>query len=117
MLRKGFLAGAVFAAGMIAAPAVAHHGWSGYSDDAITVTGTVQRVAWQNPHALLTLESEGKVWEVVLAPISRMSSRGLPEGTLKEGQTVTVQGYPHERQAAEMRAETITVDGKAVPLR
>ncbi len=100
------------------APAAAHHGWGGYdSSKTVSLTGTVQSIAYSNPHAALKLEAGGKVWDIVLAPITRMSSRGLPDGAVKAGQTVTVEGYVSRSEPAELRAETITVDGKSVPLR
>jgi NADPH:quinone reductase-like Zn-dependent oxidoreductase len=52
-----------------------------------------------------------KVWRVILAPPSRMESRGLPKGNLKAGATATVVGYPHRKEAQEMRAERITLEG------
>lgn len=116
MLRRTTLAAALalFAAG----PALAHHGWGGYdSSKTVSLTGTVQSIAYSNPHAMLKLEAQGKLWDVVLAPITRMSSRGLPDGAVKSGQTVTVEGYVSRSEPAELRAETITVDGKSVPLR
>ena len=45
---------------------------------------------------------------MVLAPPSRMASRGLPQGALKVGETVTVEGYAHRSNPDEMRAEWIS---------
>jgi hypothetical protein len=101
-----------------AIPALAHHGWGSYDSTAVTtLEGTVQSVAFSNPHASVQLESQGKVWFIVLAPPSRMSSRGLPDGTLKAGQTVSLDGYVHKTDPMELRAERIRVDGKSVELR
>ncbi len=95
-----------------AGAASAHHGWSGYdSGRLVTLTGTVQSAAFESPHGLLALESEGKVWEVVLAPPSRMQRRGLPSGSIKAGDGVTVEGYPHRTDLEEFRAERIRVNG------
>ncbi|MDQ2101747.1 DUF6152 family protein [Azospirillum sp. C340-1] len=102
----------------LAWPAAAHHGWGGYdSGQVLTLTGTVQQFAFDNPHAMLNLQADGKVWHVVLAPPSRMSARGLPAGTITPGQTVTVVGYPAKSDPAELRAERITAAGKTVELR
>ena len=109
---------AIGAAGVAALPAVAHHGWGGYdADRVLTLTGTVQRLAYQNPHAMLNLQADGKVWQVVLAPPGRMTARGLPDGTVRAGQTVTVVGYPSKSDPAELRAERITVGDRKVELR
>jgi hypothetical protein len=74
-------------------------------------------VSFNNPHASVQLDSQGKVWDIVLAPPSRMSSRGLPDGALKAGQTVSLDGYIHKSDPSELRAERIRVDGKSVELR
>ncbi len=54
---------------------------------------------------------------VVLAPPSRMESRGLAKAMLAPGQSATVHGFPHRSHGAELRAERITVAGKTVELR
>lgn len=111
-------AAAMIALLALTAPAAAHHGWGGYdSSRTVTLTGTVRSIAYQNPHAGLKLQAEGKEWDVVLAPITRMSSRGLPDGAIKAGDTVTVAGYVNREVPTELRAETITVAGTTVPLR
>jgi hypothetical protein len=46
-----------------------------------------------------------------------MKSRGITQDMLKPGTPVVVVGYPSTRLAHEMRAERITVAGKAVELR
>jgi hypothetical protein len=99
-------------------PAGAHHGWSGYdASQLVTLNGTVESVTFESPHAVLMLEAGGKVWEVVLAPPSRMQRRGLPSGSIEAGQEVMVEGYPHRGDEAEFRAERIQVNGSAVELR
>ena len=62
-------------------------------------------------------DEAGKTWLAVLAPPSRMKSRGLSEEMLKVGTTATVVGYPHRENPDEVRAERITVAGKTIELR
>ncbi len=96
----------------------AHHGWSSYNqDDVRKVTGTVKAMTYEMPHGTITLAVDGKDWEVVLAPPSRMTNRGLSREMIAVGQTVTVEAYPHREVANEMRAERITAAGKTVELR
>ena len=41
---------------LLAAPVLAHHGWSSFDQDKpLYLTGTVTQVRWQNPHAELML--------------------------------------------------------------
>ncbi|UEM06381.1 hypothetical protein JL101_013410 [Skermanella rosea] len=116
--RKTLAAAAVLLV-LAATPAAwAHHGWGSYDSTALTtLDGTVQSVSFANPHASIQLESQGKTWFIVLAPPSRMTTRGLPDGTLRQGQTVSLDGYVHKGEPAELRAERIRVDGKSVELR
>lgn len=104
----------------LAAPvaALAHHGWSEYdSTQPLTLTGTIEEAGYEHPHGHVRLKTPTRVWLAVLAPPSRMDSRGLTKEMLKVGATATVQGYPSKVKPEEMRAERITVAGKTVELR
>lgn len=97
---------------------VFHHGWSNYDqENGITLTGEITKSSYENPHGMATIKSEGKTWAVVLAPPSRMQTRGLEKSMLKAGTTATVLGYPHREEENEMRAERITIGEKTVELR
>jgi hypothetical protein len=101
-----------------AAPAAAHHGWSGYdSSKPLKLEGTVVEVSYTYPHANIKLNVSGKAWLAVLAPPSRMSLRGISGTDLKAGMKATVEGYPSRDDPAEMRAERITLGGKVYELR
>ena len=106
-------------AGLVAGSgASAHHGWGGYeAGNVLNVAGVIEAASYENPHGELRLRAEGKVWQVILAPPSRMQNRGLSPDMLKPGRAVTVEGYQHKTDTAEMRAERITVDGKTTELR
>lgn len=98
----------------------AHHGWSEYDEKTpLTVVGTITESTYANPHGAIKLRAndDGKVWDVVLAPVSRMRTRGLTEAMLEPGTVATVLGYQHRKVQTEMRAENITVDKKKVELR
>jgi hypothetical protein len=98
--------------------ALAHHGWSGYRERAQQLYGVIREVRYGNPHVTIQVESGDAVWDVVLAPPSRMQLRGLPEGSLEVGAKVTVEGYQHLERLNELRAEWITVgDKKQIALR
>lgn len=100
------------------APALAHHGWSGYdSAREMTLTGTIAEAGYAHPHGYVKLQAGGKVWVVVLAPPTRMENRGLARAALQPGATATVVGYPNRTDPGEMRAERITVAGKTTELR
>lgn len=101
-----------------AGDAAAHHGWSQYdSNETLELTGEVQEASFDNPHATMRFEADGRTWLVILAPPSRMTARGLTDEILKPGATVTVVGHPHRSDSEEMRAERVTVDGEAFEMR
>lgn len=107
-----------FAYMLLSSLAWAHHGWSSYdANKVMKFDAALAEVRYRNPHAEVEVDYEGKRWLVILAPISRMESRGLPSDALTKGKTVTIEGYPRSDGTAELRAERITVDGKTIELR
>jgi hypothetical protein len=109
---------ALLAALLAATTAFAHHGWSEYdADKPLTLTGTIAASGYTQPHGHVELKTADKTWHVVLAPPSRMESRGLPKEMLAAGGQATVYGYPHRTKAGELRAERITIGGKTTELR
>jgi hypothetical protein len=57
MNRSHFL----LAAALLAAPAIAHHGWSSFDQDKpLYLSGVVKQVRWQNPHAEVVLQVDAK---------------------------------------------------------
>src|SRR5688572_32553580 len=114
------LPAAAIAALVAAAPAaaVAHHGWGSYdAEKTLTVTAPLTDVAWRNPHGTAKVRWQGKTWDVILAPVARMESRGLTREMLAPGKRVTLVGYARRDGTPEMRIENITAGGKTVPLR
>lgn len=99
--------------------AYAHHGWSTYDDSKpLTLTGKVIESRYENPHATIRVDAGGKTWFAVLAPVSRMESRGASADLVAVGKQVTLVGYASKEKAGEMRVERITLDGgKTVELR
>ena len=102
---------------VLSAAAVAHHGWSGYESDLRKVDGVIEEASYANPHGSIRVKSADKTWVVVLAPPSRMTTRGLTADMLKVGTNVSVEGYQSTSDDEEMRAERIKVDSKTVELR
>lgn len=101
-----------------AGAALAHHGWGEYdANTVLRITSPIDEVSPGNPHVTIKLKNAGKTWTSVLAPPSRMTTRGLPPESLVRGTSVTVEGYPAKDGKPEMRAERITVAGKTVELR
>jgi hypothetical protein len=103
---------------LVASSALAHHGWSEYdANRPLDLSGTIEESGYVQPHGFVRLKTSGQTWLVVLAPPSRMDSRGLAKSMLAPGQSATVHGFPHRSKGDELRAERITVAGKTVELR
>lgn len=97
--------------------ASAHHGWSTYdATKTLTLTAPVTEVRWANPHVAAAVQYQGKRWEVVLAPVLRMETRGLSADMLMKAKTVTLIGQPRKDGTPEMKIERIVVAGKEYSL-
>ena len=117
ILRTAALA-AVLALTGTAGGALAHHGWGNYdAEKTVVLTGTVSRLAWGTPHVSLWMMHDGRETEVILAPPTRMTNRGLTEAMIAAGATVSLDAYPHREGKAEFRAERIRVGDQTVELR
>ena len=97
-----------------AAPALAHHGWSGQSDTQIEVSGKVLKpVSLAGPHATMQINADGQVWDVTLAPPARTESAGLTPKALAVGETVTVRGNRNsDPKRFEIKTVRVTSAGK-----
>lgn len=103
---------------LIAGQASAHHGWSEYDDQRpLRLNGTIEESGYENPHGFIRIRTADKTWLVVLAPPSRMESRGLARAQLAKGAAVVVEGFPKRTDAGELRAERITIGQKTTELR
>jgi hypothetical protein len=102
---------------VIAGNAVAHHARSGYDlSKTVTLKGTITRVEWSNPHALLffdVTEANGHVqnWHAITGGPSRMSRFGWTGDTLKAGDVITITGNPTKEGSAEIWLDRITLPG------
>ena len=119
--RIGIHARAVFVAAclsMAGTPLFAHHGWTGYdSSRALELKGKIIESGYEHPHGFVRLETDSKIWLVVLAPPSRMERRNLPRKLLAAGTTATVVGYPSRTDSTELRAERIRIGDRTTELR
>lgn len=95
-----------------------HHGWANYDQKkTLDYIGEVEEFKFENPHASARVKDKSKTWLVILAPTSRMESRGVPSDKIVKGSKLRVVGYPHKTIKGEMRAERIYVDDVKFELR
>jgi hypothetical protein len=92
----------------LAAPAIAHHGWSWTEDGFFQLEGVVIDVYVGNPHATIDLDVEGENWRVDLAPPSNTIRAGFTDETVQPGDEVTAIGH-RSRDASERRMKAVRV--------
>lgn len=115
MIRKLLTAATLLA---IPVAAAAHHGWSSYDETKVIKHRTVLTdVRWGNPHGTAKVRYKGALWDVYLAPVSRMEARGLTAAMIGPRSRVLIEGYPRRDGTREMRIERVTVGNKTIELR
>jgi hypothetical protein len=103
----------------IAMPLVAHHSFEAEYDfnKTMTVTGTVTKMEWMNPHAHFYVDVkgvDGKVtnWNMELGALPVLIKQGWRKDSLKQGDIVTVEGYlPKDGTKAMGNARRVTLPG------
>jgi hypothetical protein len=120
MKRVATLLVAAAGALLLTASASAHHSFAAEFDRAmpITVTGTVTKVEWMNPHARFYIDAKddaGKTvnWDFELASPNGLMRRGWNRNSMKIGDLVTVTGHRAKNNPQVGNASAVTLaDGK-----
>lgn len=82
------------------------------------LTGVVREAKFnKDSFGTMKLDVDKKIFDVVLAPPVRMDFRGLTIETLKPGVTISIEAYPSKQTRDELRAATVTMNGKTTDLR
>jgi hypothetical protein len=110
-----------------AMPALAHHSFAVFFDDArsVTVTGTVEEFQFRNPHGLIRIavkKADGTVetWKAETNSPSILERRGWTRTSLKAGDVITIDGWPardgsnYLRMRSVKRADGTPVGGMAI---
>ncbi len=106
----------------VAATASAHHSFAAEYDSnrPLTVTGTVTRLEWTNPHARLYVDAKddsGAIvhWDFELGPPTSLMRRGWSRKSLQPGHVVTVEGFHSKTEQYVANASKVTLpDGRQV---
>ena len=98
----------------------AHHAFAAEYDEnkRVTVSGTVTKFDWTNPHAWLYLDGEDESdkvtsWGFEMGSPSGLMHRGWKRTDVKKGDHVTVEGYRAKDGRNVANARTVTLsDGR-----
>ena len=105
-----------------ALPLAAHHSFAAEYDSkqTVTLTGTVTKVEWMNPHTWFYVDAAGKDGKVVSwscegANPNALARRGWRKNSLKAGDKVIVEAYRAKDGSSTVNARTITLaDGQKI---
>jgi hypothetical protein len=100
----------------------AHHSFDAEYDrnKPITVSGTVTKLEWTNPHARIYVDVKdetGKIvnWDFELGPPNGLMRRGWNRNSLKNGHTVTITGFRSKTSPTNANARSVKLaDGREV---
>jgi hypothetical protein len=103
-----------------ASAAAAHHSFAAEYDGKkpTTLSGTVTKVEWTNPHVHFFLDVKDPTgaatqWEFTMGAVNGLFRRGWNKDMLKPGDTVTVDGYLARDGSRLANARTVTLsDGR-----
>jgi hypothetical protein len=98
----------------------AHHAFAAEYDEnkPVTVSGTVTRFEWTNPHVWLYVDGKGEgdkviSWNFEMGSPNGLLHRGWRRTELKKGDTVTVQAYRAKDASNLANVRTVTLqDGR-----
>ena len=104
----------------LAPPAIAHHSFAAEydADKPVTLTGTVTKMAWINPHSWIYIDvkkPDGTVenWAVEAGPPGTLIRAGFTKESLAAGTVIKVNGFRAKDGALRANGRDITLpDGK-----
>jgi len=108
-------------------PLFAHHGSAGYdTDKVVTITGTVTRFDWSNPHCVLYVDHKnesGEVehWALEMGAPVHMTRVGWTRNSIKPGDQVAADTHPAKNGATvgitgmQSAVLKVVVNGVALP--
>ena len=102
-------------------PTQAHHAFAAEYDidKPVTLTGTLTRMEWVNPHGWIYMDVKGpdgtvKNWTVETSGPSQMGRRGLKKTDFKDGMPLTIKGYQGKKDPVLANGRTLVLtDGRS----
>jgi hypothetical protein len=114
--RSPWVLGLLCALLVASLPAAAHHSFAAVFDAAkpVTLTGTVARIEWMNPHTWIYLDvkkDDGSVeaWSFEMGSPNRLMRFGWNQDSLQTGATVTIAGSRARDYSRKAAVTTVTL--------
>ena len=122
MTIKAQLTVLVLCMGLLASePLLAHHSTAMYDmANPVTVTGTVTKFEWTNPHAFVYVDvknEKGEIehWEVEMMSLNHLKSYGWMHNTVKPGDVISCTGGRAKSGATAMISSVMKLgDGRTI---
>jgi hypothetical protein len=115
---RQLLAGTALLVVVSVAPALAHHPFAAEYDwkKPVTVTGTVTKFDWGNPHAMLVLKGTDEAgtdaeWTIELGSPGNLSRLGWSTHQLKAGDKVSVDGWLAKSGRKQLSGKAVRISG------
>jgi hypothetical protein len=113
----------MFAALIVSAPVLAHHGETNYdTDKLVSVKATVTQFLFINPHVQIFLDAKNNKGEIekwiceARSPAMLVRNGGWDKNTLKPGDVITAIGFQTKNGANILRLKKIVLaDGTELP--
>jgi hypothetical protein len=103
----------------LAEPALAHHAFALEYDSStpVTVTGSVSKMEWVNPHVHIYVDSRAQdgavtTWDFEMGSPNGLMRGGWTRNSLKLGDVVTIEGFRAKDASNVGAVKTLTFNGK-----
>jgi len=102
--------------------AQAHHGRASYSDEIVTLEGTVTDFRFINPHVQIYFDitneaGEIEHWQGELTAPNRLARAGWTKTTFQPGDQLRITGEAARNDGKSVAIREIVMDGEVLPLR
>jgi hypothetical protein len=121
-MKTGIVLALLAAGGLWAAqPALAHHPFAAEYDvnKPVTLTGTLARMEWVNPHGWIYIDVKQpdgtvKQWTVETSGPGQMNRRGLKKTDTVDGMSLVIKGYQSRKDPTLANGRTLVLaDGRS----
>lgn len=90
-----------------------HHGWRWTKDGKFEITGIVASAKLGNPHGVVKLNVEGKIWTIEVGQPWRNKRAGLTDAMFAKGKEITIIGSRSSKASERVvKAVRVRIAGK-----